>query len=216
MEKIKFGIVKELDQAAEWIPNNTLSILMLFLIALVFITLEAVSLFEKQWSILVDWSYAGMVLFCEVILFFLIVAVAGAMMLKRIDRPSSFKRYVQIEPENIIIVDAIFPVRELSNLVLRYEGYDGGLPTSYPAHRRTLSSGLNNKITFEYKGKKYGYTIYISSDDQIKSLKKVFKYWYEHQISFKEYLLMGRCYLLRAGLSYKEIQQLKKQYNIVW
>lgn len=72
--------------------------------------------------------------------------------------------------------------------------------------------------TLTYSNLVFGYNqtqvqFYFDNDDQ--TLNKVLKFLYDQGVQFKEYRNGQRTFLLKQP-KYKELQKIKKRYNLVW
>lgn len=80
-----------------------------------------------------------------------------------------------------------------------------------------FKSYLILKITIQYQDKEISFKVYQKGEDVKIDLINELKKLYKKGVQVKEYDINGnRCFLFQSNLSYKEIQDIKQEYNISW
>ncbi len=73
------------------------------------------------------------------------------------------------------------------------------------------------KISIQQAEQELSFTVLIRSKKVKEELKVILKKLYENNVCVREYDMNGnRSFLFQSNLSYKEIQDIKQEYNISW
>lgn len=94
----------------------------------------------------------------------------------------------------------IYPYDKISRLTFNYSPFGG-----FVEHRKNL-------LTFYYEGREITCHYMLHQ----RRLENICKYLLKERIPFKEFLNGSRAHLGRQDLGYREIQELKKKYGLVW
>jgi hypothetical protein len=94
----------------------------------------------------------------------------------------------------------IYPYDKISQLTFNYSPYGG-----YVDHQK-------NYLSFVFQGREIACHYMLNQ----RRLENICKFLLTQRIPFKEYLNGSRAHLGRQGHSYREIQELKKKYGLIW
>lgn len=112
----------------------------------------------------------------------------------------------------IRFTDVAIEVEEPEGTVLTYLYIDiSDLIFFYSPHGGLIGARVN-LITFKLEGEEKEFHFILNEG----RLYKVCSFLLAKRIPFKEYLNGSRAHLGNAGLPYREIQALKKEYGVVW
>lgn len=94
-------------------------------------------------------------------------------------------------------VEQHFPLEDLKNLAIIYDGYAGGFFNPY--------QGTNNQLKFAHNGENYAFNFRLKSEADAGEMAKVVKQWYEKGYQFADLNTEGQeRYLMIYGPQYRE------------
>jgi len=80
-----------------------------------------------------------------------------------------------------------------------------------------LFNRITLKLGFQHDNEIFNYTIRLTSKSQNEQFKSLLSHWYKQKINIYEYDSSGlRVFLLKSHLTYKDIQNIKNEYQIDW
>lgn len=123
---------------------------------------------------------------------------------------SYFAAQLRFDHHLITIDDRVFTVKELQNLKIEINEYDGEI---IQTDARRILNGTNNHLSFTHLNEKISLQFYILSEVQKNQFRDLFEAWYINHVPFYEGNVAGRTYLLEH-LNYREIQEFKRMYKI--
>ncbi len=119
---------------------------------------------------------------------------------------------ITLTDEYIEINNQRFVLKEIRNLKVEINEYDGQIEIVTYTRRDYILNGTNNKISFEFLGLKIKYNFYISNTQVLNDFKVLYNNWYKEKINFIETTKVGRTYGMEY-LNYQQIQDFKRKYE---
>lgn len=113
-----------------------------------------------------------------------------------------------VTPEKITLDGREYPLHEIKNLHFNINGYSG---MQDPDSAYKLD-GMDNMLSFQWKGKDDGTRFYLNSKEHVRILGELFREFYERHIPFVESTGTTRTYLFR-DLDEEQLAEFRKKYR---
>jgi hypothetical protein len=126
------------------------------------------------------------------------------------------KEYLVLTPGTITIESESFAVEKVGEIHIRIHSYSGLVyPRSENASSRSVSSGVDNKLSFEYNGIKKECVFYIGNNKHALQLCAVLREYYRNKLPVIETDMYGvRTYLLQRLKTKEDKDAFKKRHKI--